>query len=256
MKLVPWSRKNGSVPSPAPAPDAEQAGGNPSAGRARQRYDLPAVSTQVVMFWVLEGPDPDGIVHHELRTEVLAPEPGPGSPIGVKLELAAATEVRIVPDSGDPVTLRWRSTTREVQVAARVIAWGERGGQMVWKVEVLSEPALTQRRRYVRELVALPVTLYDEDDNPLAAGNTVEISEGGVAVNLDGISLQEGSSVQTELILPEVGVARIEGSVLRSPGGRTPTVIQFEDGHQHQDALRQLVFATQLANRQAMKEWE
>ncbi len=261
MKLVPWSRKTGKVPAPAPASDAAAAADSPAsaapATKARQRYDLPAVSAPVTMFWLLEGPDPNGVVHHELDTECRAPEPNDGPQIGVKLELLSEV-AGILPDSGDPVTLRWRSGSREVQVAARVIGYGNRDGAegLKWKVEVLSEPALTQRRRFVRESVAIPLTVYDGDDHPLAAGNTVDISEGGIAANIDGVRLQENADIRAELILPEIGRVTINGTVLRSAEGRGATIIKFEDGHEHQDTLRQLVFATQIANRQAMLEWE
>lgn len=68
--------------------------------------------------------------------------------------------------------------------------------------------------------------------------------------------IQEGSDIKAEVTLPEVGTLTIDGIVLRSAEGRGATIIKFEDGHAHQDTLRQLVFARQIANRQAMMEWE
>ncbi len=109
----------------------------------------------------------------------------------------------------------------------------------------------TQRRRFVREMVRVPVTLLDGNDLTLATGATIEVSEGGIRAHLNGAVLLEGTRVRTRLDLPGSASVTIDGLIRRSPGLRRPTAIQFSDGHPHQDALRQLVFAAQRAKREA-----
>lgn len=111
----------------------------------------------------------------------------------------------------------------------------------------------SQRRRFVRELVRVPVVVTDVNDYPLANGATIEVSEGGIRAHLKGSLLLEGTKVRATLTLPGSGSVTIDGFVRRSPGDRRPTAIQFSDGHPHQDALRQLVFATQRARRDAQQ---
>ncbi len=111
-----------------------------------------------------------------------------------------------------------------------------------------------QRRRFVREMVRVPVTLLDGNDLTLATGATIEVSEGGIRAHLKGSMLLEGTKVRATLTLPGNGSVTIDGFVRRSPGDRRPTAIQFSDGHPHQDALRQLVFATQRARRDAQQQ--
>lgn len=106
-----------------------------------------------------------------------------------------------------------------------------------------------QRRRFVREMVRVPVTILDQRGMRVAHGATIEISEGGIRAHLNGTVLQENSAIRVVIALPGQGTVTIGAVVRRAPGPQRPTVIQFPGGHPHQDALRQLVFTEQTRRR-------
>jgi len=108
-----------------------------------------------------------------------------------------------------------------------------------------------QRRRFVREMIRVPVTVLDQRGLRLAHGATIEVSEGGIRAYLNGAVLQENSAVQVVIALPGQGTVTIGSVVRRSSDPQRPAAIQFRDGHPHQDALRQFVFTSQTRRQRA-----
>ncbi|GAA3598787.1 hypothetical protein GCM10022223_12710 [Kineosporia mesophila] len=107
--------------------------------------------------------------------------------------------------------------------------------------------APTQRRRFVREMVRVPLVVLDSHGIRLATGATIEVSEGGVRAHLNQ-HLHENTRVRVELHLARDRIVAIGGTVRRAPGDRRPIVVAFDHRHAHQDDLRALVFAAQRAN--------
>jgi c-di-GMP-binding flagellar brake protein YcgR len=123
----------------------------------------------------------------------------------------------------------------------------------LWTLEVVGAPMITQRRRYARTAVTLPMQLdveVEEDEVGPVLGSTVDIGEGGVhciARGLDEVEI--GAPVAVTL---EVDGRRVDaqGRVLRMKplhDGFRSVVVTFDQlDRRDADHIRRFVFASSL----------
>ncbi len=144
---------------------------------------------------------------------------------------------------GDPVELYWVGAEEERTRPAKIIEV-EPGDEVRWHLVPTGPAARSQRRKAVRGRVALPVYLPWADGQ--LVGETVDLSEAGVRVLVDGWGLppEAGTRLQVNLTI-ESEVLSLRGEVVRqqSSGPRWLISMSFQDvAEHHGNQLRRRVF--------------
>jgi c-di-GMP-binding flagellar brake protein YcgR len=154
-------------------------------------------------------------------------------------------------DRGEPVTVRWL-TRRGV---------GEFHGEVAhvgvypvpnWVVHTAEDVTITQRRRYARAPIALPVwcTTGAAGRRSTKEGMTVDLGEGGLQVLVKGLPpLDQGMTVGIRLILDKTPL-EVDSEVIRAdPGdnGFQTLALNFVDlPPREADRIRRFVFQAEL----------
>lgn len=187
--------------------------------------------------------------------------------ITVNASVDVSTEVSIVvrPDGegaawktsvkdGDPVELYWVGGNEERTLPARIVDV-EPGEEVRWHLAPTGPAERSQRRKAVRGFVTLPVYLPWADGQ--LVGETVDLSEAGVRVLVDGWGLPPESGTRLEVSITVADeVLHLRGEVVRQQanGPRWLIAMSFEDVPDHDaDLLRRRVFQALRAER-AMAE--
>ncbi len=113
---------------------------------------------------------------------------------------------------GDRVEVYWVSGYEERTLPARVAAV-DHTGEPYWHLEPTGPSERSQRRRAVRAAVEVPVVLPWSDGS--LRGTTIDLSEGGTKVLVDGWGLppETGDPVRLTLSLDEDVVLDLAGAV-------------------------------------------
>jgi hypothetical protein len=145
---------------------------------------------------------------------------------------------------GDPVELFWVGGYEELTLPAK-IRQVEEGEQPLWHLVATGPVARSQRRRAVRAWVELPVVL------PWAGatltGRTLDLSEAGARVLVDGWGLPPERGVRTELTisLEDKSVVDLRCEIVRNQprGAQWILAMRFLDvAERDEDRLRRRVF--------------
>ena len=144
---------------------------------------------------------------------------------------------------GDPVALYWISGYEERTLPARIVEV-EAGEQPLWHLAATGPAERSQRRRTVRARVELPVVLPWLDG--LLVGSTVDLSEAGMRVLVDGWGLppEPGTVAQASITLDDTTVD-VRGQIVRQQanGPRWLLSLQFHELPETTgDQLRRRVF--------------
>lgn len=143
----------------------------------------------------------------------------------------------------DPVELYWVGAEEERTRPAKVIEV-EPGEEVRWHLVPTGPAARSQRRKAVRGRVALPVYLPWADGQ--LVGETVDLSEAGVRVLVDGWGLPPEAGTRLDLNLTlETEVLALRGVVVRQQanGPRWLISMSLQDVPERAgDALRKRVF--------------
>jgi hypothetical protein len=138
---------------------------------------------------------------------------------------------------GDPVEVYWRGEFEERTLPAQV-SDVEGGTAPVWHLEITGPSETSKRRQAVRAHVDLPVRIVYEGSG--LAGETVDLSEAGMRVVVDGWGLPPGPGhpVVVDLAL-ETDSLQLHGVIVRyeSRAGRWQLAVRF-DGVSEQDSTR------------------
>jgi c-di-GMP-binding flagellar brake protein YcgR len=117
-----------------------------------------------------------------------------------------------------------------------------------WRLQPLRRPLLIQRRRYVRVLANLDVTI--ELDGSAVAGSTIDVSEGGFRIRLPRCEIPTSRHAVVHAALGDATVA-LPGYVVRSheAADETEAVVAFQPTGTDAEALRRFVLHRQLRAR-------
>ncbi len=196
----------------------------------------------------------------------------PLTPQGRPRLLIAPPDVSFLPMPVDLSTehiLLWISTNSQMELPVRV----QSTDLGLWPLLVQGPARRIQRRQFVRVPVRLPGQLTRTDLEPTDDADAdakveveprqwpvtiLDISEGGVCCLLaEPASPPVGSAVEISFPSADGELILVSGVVIRylQPSGRQATAavslaIRFDDPNQHGDAVRRLVFAEQLRQRQ------
>jgi c-di-GMP-binding flagellar brake protein YcgR len=145
---------------------------------------------------------------------------------------------------GDPVELFWIGGFEELTLPAK-IRQVEEGEEPRWHLAPTGPVARSQRRRAVRAWVELPVLI------PWAGGtlkgNTLDLSEAGMRVLVDGWGLlpERGVRLETSLTFEDKSVLDLVAEVVRTQerGAQWILAVRFLDAtEREEDRLRRRVF--------------
>jgi c-di-GMP-binding flagellar brake protein YcgR len=162
--------------------------------------------------------------------------------------------------------LLWISTNSQMELPVRV----QSTDQGLWPLLVQGPARRIQRRQFVRVPVRLPGQLTRTDLEPTDDAEAeaephqwpvtiLDISEGGVCCLLAELAPPPPAGSAVEISFPSADgeLLLVSGVIIRHlqpPGKQTTTAvslaIRFDDPNQHGDAVRHLVFAEQLRQRQ------
>jgi len=178
---------------------------------------------------------------------------------GTEVLVAAARYVGDLrgPQPSDIVSLHWTSARGVCSVPAEFVAV-ERSGIKVWRLRVLGEVTLVQRRRFARVETggALSVSggsAQDADLNTVRMGWMLDLSEGGVRCRVAPGAFSVDEPVEVRINLGGEVIVAV-GSVLRaSPRDRgfEELIVTFPEDHSAADRVRRHVYAEQLRQRRA-----
>lgn len=167
------------------------------------------------------------------------------APLGVRVR-------RLSPE--DQLDLRW-ITRRGVATVRGVLHEVEEGQLPTWVIRTAGQPTVSQRRRYARAAVTLPVEVAPEDEveADVVVGSTIDIGEGGVHCIAGGLpDVPVGAPVVVALEL-EGATFRADGRILRTRqlhDGFQSVVITFDDLEPREaDRVRRFVFASDLRSK-------
>ncbi len=171
---------------------------------------------------------------------------------GMELVLAAPRYVGNVtpPSPGDPLAVHWTGRRGLSGLPAQFVAI-ERHAIAVWRVRVMGDLEVVQRRRYVRAPVGAPVTLAQPEYDSIRIGHMLDLSEGGIRIRLTRNGNNINEQVVVRLALDD-DVVDVEGTILRVDslgGGFEEVVVQFDDEHRLATAIRRFVFREQARMR-------
>lgn len=144
---------------------------------------------------------------------------------------------------GDPVALYWVGENEERTLPAKITEV-EQGEEPRWHLAATGPAERSQRRKAVRARVALPVVLPWLDGQ--LVGETVDLSEAGVRVLVDGWGLPPEAGTKLEVSI-EIGdqVLHLHGEVVRqsTQSARWLLSMSLRDVSEHDgDQLRRRVF--------------
>ena len=146
---------------------------------------------------------------------------------------------------GDAVEVYWVSGYEERTLPARVAAV-DHSGEPYWHLEPTAPSERSQRRRAVRAAVEVPVVVPWSDGS--LRGTTIDLSEGGTKVLVDGWGLppETGDPVRLTLSLDEGVVLALAGAVAWSSArgtGQWVRAVRFTRLEERVgDTLRRRVF--------------
>lgn len=144
---------------------------------------------------------------------------------------------------GDPVALYWIGENEERTLPAKIDEV-EGGEEPRWHLLATGPAERSQRRKAVRGRVALPVYLPWADGQLI--GETVDLSEAGVRVLVDGWGLPPEPGARLELSIELTDeVLHLHGEVVRqtAQGARWLLSMSFQDvAERDGDVLRRRVF--------------
>lgn len=182
-----------------------------------------------------------------------------------RVEDSGDTSVLVVPNGdsaarppsvGDPMVLSW-ATLRGTFDLPVVFAAAESGARAQWMVRPTGEAKITQRRRYARVTVDVPLYMSTEDaagHETVRGGWLIDISEGGARCTFPMGQIFEGARVWLRMELD--GELEVTGHVLRVTAreGKDYVVVVFDAPPALADRLRAFVFAKQLAERRKQNQ--
>lgn len=187
--------------------------------------------------------------------------------------IVTAPEVPFVPSAEDLAAehvLVWLVPDGQMEVPVRI----QDVEQPLWPLIVTGPARKVQRRQYVRVPLSLPGDLTAVDPDPDGgpgrwAVTLLDVSEGGVRCLVPGVPPPEGAWITIRFESPDAGALSCRGVVVQhlptrvdapaappDPGDGTPddgpttVAIRFDDPEEHGNAIRRLVFAEQLRQRQ------
>jgi hypothetical protein len=146
---------------------------------------------------------------------------------------------------GDPVEVYWVSGYEERTLPARVFSVDD-SGQPLWHLQPTGPAERSQRRKAVRARVAVPVVV--PWSGGLLRGTTIDLSEGGAKVLVDGWGLlpESGTRVRPTLSLEEDVELDLAGEVAWGSDrgtGQWLLAVRFVDVDERVgDTLRRRVF--------------
>jgi hypothetical protein len=170
---------------------------------------------------------------------------------GVLVVSAPTLPGGVRPDPGDRVSLRWLSRRGIGEVNGELVRRSWRPIESWW-VRPIGVPMVTQRRRYARATVTIPVSveLDLEPEHEPVHGTTVDIGEGGVhciARGLDGIVIGEGLHLTLDIDGKRLVAG---GQVLRTnplQNGFRSFVVRFDAlDRRDADHIRRFVFMSSV----------
>ena len=145
---------------------------------------------------------------------------------------------------GDPVELYWVDGYEERTLPAKISGVDDENDDVLWNLAATGPAERSQRRRSVRARVELPVSMPWAGG--LLTGNTVDLSEAGMRVLVDGWGLPPDPGTHTDLTLTlEERALHLRGEILRQTvtGPRWLLSLRFFDVPEvEEDALRRRVF--------------
>lgn len=195
-----------------------------------------------------------GTDHPEVDTEAQVSLSGRGIVVSTRVE-AVEDGVLVVRPSvgafvdqavvkpGDPVEILWRRPEDQRSMPAEVTAVAP-GVVLRWRLRTTGPAEVTQRRKAVRAHVVVPVTVVLHGYE--LSGDSVDLSEGGTRVNVDGMGLPpeggEGGDVRMDL---DGTVIAVRAEVIRvvTRGARWSLSLRFLGlDERDEDRIRRRVF--------------
>ncbi len=155
---------------------------------------------------------------------------------------------------GDAVALYWISANEERTLPARIVGV-EPGEEVRWHLAATGPAERSQRRKAVRARLTVPVYLPWLDGQ--LVGETVDLSEAGVRVLLDGWGLPPEPGTRLDICLTLADdVVHLRGVVVRQQAGGPGWVISLsflDVPDRDADQLRRRVFQA-LREQRALAE--
>jgi hypothetical protein len=181
----------------------------------------------------------------------------------VELRVAAPLGVRLRQlGEDDSLDLRW-VTRRGVATVAGQLVGIEDGQLPTWRIKTRSTPTVTQRRRYARAAITLPVQVAPEGEaeelaelDEAVLASTIDIGEGGIHCIANIPDMPVGAPVTVIMELDGTGF-HAEGRVLRTrplhDGFRSMVVTFDQLAPKEADRVRRFVFAADLRSKAGVR---
>lgn len=200
------------------------------------------------------------------RIEDIA-EPVAGTPRELLIAAPRYEGNLALPAEGGLAVLTWPTQRGLMELPVHFAGTTTLGVLQVWRMHVAGPALRTERRKYFRVTVCLPVRValgtgsvgvgIKPSMDLTLAGHTVDLSEGGLRCLVPGPPLAPGASLMIWLQV-EDSQMELQATVVRSDPaendesgeGLCETSLRFIDAGQHADAMRRIVFTQQLRARQ------
>jgi hypothetical protein len=195
-----------------------------------------------------------GVDHPEEQSEADVTLTGRGIAVNCRVEFVSDDVIVVRPSVsdymdqsvvgvGNQVEIFWRGPEDQRMLPATVLEV-EQGAVVRWRLRATGPAETSQRRKAVRARVAVPIEAgYQSYEMP---GESIDLSEAGMRVNLDGFGLPpEPGSVLDLVIKLETGEVRTKAEVVRQQarGARWLMSLSFLDLEERDgDKLRRRVF--------------
>lgn len=195
-----------------------------------------------------------GIDHPEEQSEADVTLPGRGISVSTRVELVHDGVIVVRPSVGeftdqavasvgDVAEVFWRTPEEQRTVAAEVES-AETGTVVRWRLRMTGPAEQSQRRSAVRARVTVPVEVGVGSQE--LSGESVDLSEAGMRVQVDGFGFVPESGSRLDVLLKlEDGALKAKVQVVRvqDRGSRWLMSLQFVDLQEREgDRLRRRVF--------------